>query len=101
MDGVWYVFIDIISFEKNVSFSIQKFKATHEGKVIKIFRSADPLGVCAENSCKSTEHGNAQGIGCCCNTELCNDSNTITISLNIYIAITFLIGINFILNYLF
>ncbi|CAF0885023.1 unnamed protein product [Rotaria sordida] len=74
-----------------------KFKAlkAHDSVVI---RSFAPYGLCTENKCKSSNHNDIKGIICCCNSQLCNNSNTTTISLSCFMGLIIISAMNLILN---
>jgi hypothetical protein len=79
-------------------FSFQKAKIS-KGRRSAIIRSPDTLGLCSENGCKSVLYKGFEEADCCCNTDLCNNSNTITKSLISFIGFALLAGMNIILKY--
>ncbi len=64
-----------------------------------LVRSPATSGLCTKNKCKSVHHNGFDGTACCCNTDLCNNSNTIAKSLSNLIGLALIAGMNVILNY--
>lgn len=84
--------------EKKSSFILQKFKASRD-LTSTIIRSPDTFGACFENKCKTKVHNQYYGMGCCCNTHLCNKSFPITKSSISLLGVALLASINMILSY--
>ncbi len=75
----------------------QKFKtsSTHE---LVLVRSSAPPSLCTEKKCKTIHRHEVTEIGCCCNTELCNNSNRMKILLSNFIGLVVIMGMNLLLS---